>query len=222
MRDIDEDKLLPYFVKYGDSSGGSLNDICDNFKIASRKNSIAVISLQQRHKIFSEEGLLAEIDRHYHENCECGLKAANTIKMLAQNLYMVQDKPAAQKFLKEKGEKMWCIETCHKWMKNLMGKNSFRGKRMEDEAIKALKVHIWKFQVEKADEETDVLGGCDLVIKQNNKIVAGIQVKPDTFYHMNITYVKELQEKLDYPVHDLIYDKDGTWTNFISVVSNFI
>jgi len=214
--------MLPYFLKYGDSSGGSLNDICDNFHIASRKNSIAVISLQSKHKIFSEEELLSEIDRHYHETCECGLKAANTIEMMAQNLYMVQDKPQAQVLLKEKGEEMWSIETCQKWMKNLMGKNSFRGKKMEDEAIKALKVHIWKFQVEKADEETDVSGACDLVIKQNNKIVAGIQVKPDSFYRMNITYVKELQAKLDYPVHDLVYDKQGDWKNFISVVSNFI
>ena len=55
--------MLPYFVKYGDSSGGSLNDICDKFQIASRKNSIAVISLQQKHKIFSEEELLAEVKR---------------------------------------------------------------------------------------------------------------------------------------------------------------
>ena len=93
---------------------------------------------------------------------------------------------------------------------------------MEDEAIKALKVHIWKFSVEKADMETYVSGACDLIIKQNNKIVAGIQVKPDSFYRMNITYVKELQAKLDYPVHDLIYDKQGDWKNFISVVSNFI
>ena len=214
--------MLPYFVKYGNSSGGSLNGICEKFHIASIKNSIPVIDLQNKHKIFSEEELLAEIDRHYHETCECGLKATNTIKMMAQNLYMAQDKPQAQVILKEKGEEMWDIETCQKWVENFMGMNSFKGKKMEDEAIKALKVHIWKFSVEKADMETDVSGACDLIIKQNNKIVAGIQVKPDSFYRMNITYVKELQAKLDYPVHDLIYDKQGDWKNFISVVSNFI
>ena len=125
--------MADYFKKYGDSSGGTLNDICDKFHIASRKNSIAVISLQQKHRIFSAEELLSEIDRHYHEDCECGLKATNTIQMMANNLYMVQDKPQAQALLKEKGEEMWDIETCHHWMKNLMGKNSFRGKKMEDE-----------------------------------------------------------------------------------------
>ena len=117
---------------------------------------------------------------------------------------------------------MWDIETCHHWMKNLMGKNSFRGKKMEDEAIKAMKQHIWKYKIEKADEETDVSGACDLIVKQNEIIVAGIQVKPDSFYHKNITYVKELQEKLDYPVHDLVYDRNGDWKNFLSIVSNFL
>ena len=211
-----------YFKKYGDSSGGTLNDICDKFHIASRKNSIAVISLQQKHRIFSAEELLSEIDRHYHEDCECGLKATNTIQMMANNLYMVQDKPQAQALLEEKGEKMWDIETCHHWMKNLMGKNSFRGKKMEDEAIKALKVHIWKFQVEKADEETDVAHMVDLVIKQNGDVKAGIQVKPDSFYHMKLPYVQKLHDQLDYPVYHLIYDRNGEWTNYLSVLSNFL
>ena len=115
--------MLPYFVKYGNSSGGSLNGICEKFHIASIKNSIPVIDLQNKHKIFSEEELLAEIDRHYHETCECGLKATNTIKMMAQNLYMAQDKPQAQVILKEKGEEMWDIETCQKWVENFMGMN---------------------------------------------------------------------------------------------------
>jgi len=214
--------MLPYFVKYGDSTGGPLNPICDAFHILSVRNSIAVISLQSKHKIFSEEELLSEIDRHYHETCECGLKAVNTIKMMAQNLYMAQDKPAAQVLLKNKGDEMWDIETCQKWIENFMGKNSFKGKKMEDKAIKDLNVHIWKFSIEKADQKTDVSGACDLIIKQNNEVVAGIQVKPDSFYRMNITYVKDLQAKLDYPVHDLVYDKKGDWKNFISVVSNFI
>ena len=62
----------------------------------------------------------------------------------------------------------------------------------------------------------------DLVMKQNDEVIAGIQVKPDSFYHMNLPYVKKLHDKLDYPVYDLIYDKDGKWTNYLSVISNFV
>jgi hypothetical protein len=213
---------MDYFKKYGDSSGGTLNDICEAFRLATRKNSISVISLQQKHKILSAEHLLAEIDRHYHEDCDCGLKSAATIEQMAKNLYDAQSKSAGKAILDAKGEDIWDYETCLRWMGNLMGKNSFKGKKMEDEAIKALKVHIWKYQVEKADEETDVSHMVDLVMKQNGKVKAGIQVKPDSFYHMNLPYVKKLHDQLDYPVYDLIYDGKGNWTNYLSVISNFV
>ena len=213
---------VDYFKKYGDSSGGTLNDICEAFRLATRKNSISVISLQQKHKIMSADHLLAEIDRHYHEDCDCGLKSAATIEQMSQKLHDSQSKTSAKAILDAKGEKAWDLETCLRWMRNLMGKNSFKGKKMEDEAIKALKVHIWKFQVEKADEETDVSDMVDLVITQNGEVKAGIQVKPDSFYHMNLPYVKKLHEKLDYPVYDLIYDGKGEWTNYLSVISNFL
>ena len=213
---------MGYFKKYGNSSGGTLNDICEAFRLATRKNSISVISLQQKHKIFSAEQLLSEIDRHFHEDCECGMKSAATIEQMAQKLHDAQSKDTAKAILDAKNEEKWDLDTCHRWVKNLMGKNSFKGKRMEDEAIKVLKVHIWKFKVEKADEETDVSKMVDLVMKQNDEVIAGIQVKPDSFYHMNLPYVKKLHDKLDYPVYDLIYDKDGKWTNYLSVISHFV
>ena len=213
---------MDYFKKYGDSSGGTLNDICEIFRLATRKNSISVITLQQKHRIFSAKQLLSEIDRHFHEDCECGMKSAATIEQLAQNLHDVQSKDTAKAILAEKGEEKWDLDTCLRWMQNLMGKNSFKGKTMEDEAIKALKVHIWKFKVEKSDEETDVSHMVDLVMKQDDKVKAGIQVKPDSFYHMNLPYVKKLHDKLDYPVYDLIYDSQGKWTNYLSVISHFL
>jgi len=214
--------MLSYFKKHGDSSGGTLNDICEIYQIAIRKNSISVITLQRKHKIFSAKHLLAEIDRHYHEDCECGLKAATTIEMMAQTLFDSQDKDGGKAVLAEKGEEKWCLDTCLHWMGNLMGKNSFKGKEMEDEAVKALKKEIWKFKIVKADEESDVCLGVDLFMMQNDEIIAGIQVKPDSFYHMNIHYVKKLQKELSYPVYDLIYDSNGKWTNYLSVISHFM
>jgi hypothetical protein len=211
-----------YFKKYGDSSGGTLNDICEAFRLATRSASISVISLQQKHKMISAEHLLAEIDRHYHEDCECGMKSKATIKQMAQKLHDAQSKSAGKAILDAKKEEVWDLDTCTRWMGNLMGKNSFKGKKMEDEAIKALKVHIWKFQVEKADEETDVAHMVDLVIKQNGDVKAGIQVKPDSFYHMKLPYVQKLHDQLDYPVYHLIYDRNGEWTNYLSVLSNFL
>jgi len=182
--------MLSYFKKHGDSSGGTLNDICEIYQIAIRKNSISVITLQRKHKIFSAKHLLAEIDRHYHEDCECGLKAATTIEMMAQTLFDSQDKDGGKAVLAEKGEEKWCLDTCLHWMGNLMG--------------------------------NDVCLGVDLFMMQNDEIIAGIQVKPDSFYHMNIHYVKKLQKELSYPVYDLIYDSNGKWTNYLSVISHFM
>ena len=58
--------------------------------------------------------------------------------------------------------------------------------------------------------------------RQNNEIKAGIQVKPDSFYHMNLPYVQKLHDELDYPVHHLIYDAEGEWTNYLATISNFL
>ena len=214
--------VLPYFKKYGDSSGGSLNDICETSRIASRKNSISVITLQENHKIFSPEHLLEEIDRYFHEDCSCGLKSATTIEELGKKLWDLQETTKGKAILASKNEEKWDLETCNHWMRNLMGKNSFRGKRMEDAAIKKLKEQIWKYTIEKADEETDISYGVDLVIKKSKDIIGGIQVKPDTFSHHKYGYVKKIQENVSYPVYDLIYDKDGNWKNYLSVISNFL
>ena len=91
-----------YFKKYGDSSGGTLNDICEAFRLATRSASISVISLQQKHKIISAEHLLAEIDRHYHEDCECGMKSKATIEQMAQKLHDAQSKSAGKAILDAK------------------------------------------------------------------------------------------------------------------------
>ena len=93
---------MDYFKKYGDSSGGTLNDICEAFRLATRKNSISVISLQQKHKILSPDHLLAEIDRHHHEDCDCGLKSAATIEQMAKKLHESQEKASAKAILAQK------------------------------------------------------------------------------------------------------------------------
>ena len=117
-----------YFKKYGDSSGGTLNDICEAFRLATRKASISVISLQQKHNIISADHLLAEIDRHHHEDCDCGLKSNSTIAKMAQKLYEAQDTEQGKAILKRKGEQKWDLDTCTRWMGNLMGKKFLQGK----------------------------------------------------------------------------------------------
>ena len=152
-----------YFVKYGDSSGGPLNDICEKFRLKTRKNSIPVIALQSKHKINSPEELAIAIDEHYKEKepCWCGIVGKGTMEMMAQNLYDSQDTPEGLAFLTEKGDKPWDIDTCRRWTFNLFAVNSFKGKLVEDAAIERFRESLsWKYEVEKTTEDMGLRVRC--------------------------------------------------------------
>ena len=222
--------MLPYFKKYGNSSGGPLNDICEKFRLKTRKNSIPVISLQGKHKINSPDELAKAIDAHYEKNkpCKCGIVGKGTMEMLSQKLFDAQSTPVGLSILKSKGDDIWCLETCSEWTYNLFAVNSFKGKLVEDAALEIIEKNIsWKYIVEKSTEDMDCGSGVDLVIKlrETKEIISGIQIKPKSFFIMDRQYVKNAvkaaQATVDFPITNLIYDSNGDFTNFISVVSEF-
>lgn len=223
--------MLPYFEKYGNSSGGPLNDICEKFRLKTRKNSIPVIALQGKHKINSPQELADAIDRHYEENtpCECGIVGKGTMESMAQKLFNAQSTDKGLAILLEKGDDIWDLETCKKWTFNLFAVNSFKGKLVEDVALDRFKKNLSvNYTVEKADEDLDCGAGVDLVIRlrASKEIVSGIQIKPESFFTMNRQYVKNAvkaaQSTVEFPVINLIYNSNGDFTNFISIVSNFV
>ena len=73
----------------------------------------------------------------------------------------------------------------------------------------------------------DCGSGVDLVIslRESKQIVTGIQIKPKSYFHMNRPYVKAAvkaaQSTVDFPIVNLIYDENGDFTNFLSVVADF-
>ena len=64
-----------------------------------------------------------------------------------------------------------------------------------------------------------------IILRESKEIIAGVQIKPESYFAMNRQYVKtavkQAQKRVNFPVHDLIYDSDGYFTNFLSLVSNF-
>jgi hypothetical protein len=69
----------------------------------------------------------------------------------------------------------------------------------------------------------DTKFGIDLVAKSlEGKIVAGIQVKPDSFYRKGLTHVAEANEEWEYPVYHLKYDKNRKWLNRLQIISHFV
>lgn len=215
--------LTSYFEKWGRSSGGPFNKIADTYHIFSIRNTISVNELQQRHEIYSGDHLLEEIDRHYNEECSCGLVCNATVEMQAKKLFESQEKPFAKEWLAKKGDSKWDYETCLEWVKIFMGENSFKGKKMEDEAIKQLSSHCWKYRFVPTDMETDSKFSVDILAihKETEETVAGIQVKPESFYRMHLPYVKESNDAFAHPVHHLVYQgKD--FNNMLSIVSKFL
>ena len=192
--------------------------------IARQSNSIHLGTLLNAHpEIVSNEQLLAEVDRHYHEDCDCGMKSKNTIEMLAQELHDAQDDPRAVALLKAKGDDKWDLETCYQWMGLLFGRNTINGKDMEKQAILDLSTDVWKYKFYESDKELDTKFGIDLVAKSlEGKIVAGIQVKPDSFYRKGLTHVAEANEEWEHPVYHLKYDKNRKWLNRLQIVSHFV
>jgi len=222
--------LLPYFEKYGNSSGGPLNDICEKFRIKTRKNSIPVIALQGKHTVHSASELATLIDEHHKDNppCECGIVGQKTMEEISQALYDAQFTEGGRAILTLKKDKPYNIETCRAWTYNLFAVNSFRGKLVEDAALTEFRVSVSEeYIVDKATEDMDCGSAVDLIVilRETEESVAGIQIKPESFFTMNRQYVKtavrEAQSKLNFPVHDLIYDSNGDFTNFLSVISSW-
>ena len=223
--------MLPYFDKYGNSSGGPLNDICEKFRIKTRKNSIPVIALQGKHTVHSASELASLIDIHHKDNppCECGIVGQKTMEEISQALFDAQFTEQGRAILTLKNDEPYDIETCRAWTYNLFAVNSFRGKLVEDAALNEFRASVSEeYIVDKTTEDMDCGSAVDLVVlfRETNEIIAGIQIKPESFFSMNRQYVKtavrEAQSKLAFPVHDLIYDSNGDFTNFLSVISPWV
>jgi hypothetical protein len=222
----------PYFKKYGKSTGGPLNPISElNGRLHSLTGafkSISLNALKAKHPTIKlNEQMWAEVDRHYNENCECGLKSKATVEMVAQSIFEEQNEPRAQEILKKKGDKEnWDFNTCLTYVKLLFGRNTLQGQSMEEQAIKDLSTDLWRFELEIANDELDKKYCVDIVVKNKSskEIVGGIQVKPQSYYHTGTDHVTQANKKWDYPVYHLKYDdmESKNWINRLEVLSKFL
>lgn len=223
---------IPYFKKYGESTGGPLNPISELkgrlHSLTGARYSISLNKLKDKHpEIKFNEQMWSEVDRHYHEDCECGLKSKGTIEMVAQSIFEAQNEPKAQEILKKKGDKEnWDFNTVQTWVKLLFGRNTLQGQGMEEQAIKDLSKDLWRFELKIADDELDKKYCVDIVVKNkvSKEIVGGIQVKPKSYYNTGIDHVTQANKKWDYPVYHLKYDdmESKNWLNRLEVLSKFI
>ena len=222
--------MNPYFVKYGHSTGGPLNPISElngrNRSLTGASKSISLTKLKEKHpEIKYHEQMWAEVDRHYYEKCECGLKSKATIEMVAQTIYDAQDDPRALPILKRYGDKKWDFEIVLDFVKRLFGFNTIEGQKMEQKAIDDLSPNLWKYKLSIASDELDKKYGVDILVEdKNGNIVGGIQVKPSSYYRTGIDHVTRMNDAWGHPVYHLKYDnlENKNWLNRLEIISHFI
>jgi len=198
-------------------TGGELNDLNGKYGISAPNKSVPVMKLIKVHQPKSPDELKKLIEHHFKNNCKCGIKSKGTIEDFGKNLYKAQKE--------EWGEYKYSLEECIEWEYNLFVINSLIGNQMEQKAIKLLKEKLPNLEIRESSDKEDEDFRVDLVIKNKNKIICGIQVKPESFNHVkkSIMYFnKNANQKFLVNVYYLFYNNNMEFINLDEIVKNII
>ncbi|WP_452222979.1 MjaI family restriction endonuclease [Lacinutrix chionoecetis] len=193
-------------------TGGPLNELNGKMGISAPYKSVAVMKLIKAHNPLSKDALVQLIAYHFNNDCKCGIKSQGTVEMFGHNLYNSQ--------LTYWKEYRYTLKECIQWEYDLFVIQSLKGGIIEKKAITVLNNKLPAYQFEEAEGFLDEELRIDIVIKQNTKEIAGIQVKPLTYKFMR----KEVQlfntmanKKWGKPVFYLFYDKTEAFTNLEAI-----
>ena len=190
-------------------TGGPLNELNGKMGISAPFRSVPVMKLIRIHQPKSKEELVELIRFHYTDTCECGIKSQGTVEDFGKNLYDAQ-----QKYW---GEIRYTLKACMQWEYDLFVVQSLKGGIVEKKAAQAIARHLPTLTIEEAAGYLDEELRIDLIIKKQNRVVAGIQVKPSTFRRMRrevITFNHAANQKWNQPVFYLYYDDKEVFENW--------
>lgn len=193
-------------------TGGDLNKLNGKYGISAPKNSVPIQKLIENHNPESPEELVDLIKYHYEYDCKCGLKSKGTIEDFGRNLYEAQRK--------EWGEYRFSLERCIEFQYYLFVIQSLGGHQMEKKAKEKLEKEIKQINVESTNQFYDEELRIDFIIKKDEDIIAGVQVKPESFKNirMNVKKMhKNKNSKVDHPVYYLYY-RDDEFTNLEEII----
>lgn len=188
-------------------TGGELNRLNGKMGISSPDNSVLVMKLIGEHNPNSHQELVELIELHIGGTECCDVVSQGTVEDFGKNLYEAQEE-----FW---GEKRYTIGECIEWEYDLFISQSLKGNTMESKAISELKQRlddISDFKFEESNGIVDNEYRIDIEIKSQDNIVAGIQVKPNSYSNMRseIKYKnKSANKKYEGEVFYLFYDYDS-------------
>lgn len=183
-------------------TGGLLNELNGKMGISAPYKSVPVMKLIKVHNPKSKDELVELIKWHSENECECGIVSKGTVESFGNNLFKSQ-----QNYW---GEIRFTLKECIQWEYDLFVVQSLKGSIVENNIIKELTQLYPDLTFEEAigflDEELRI----DIIIRKKDLLIAGIQVKPNTFLKMRrevITFNKNANLKWDHPVFYLFYDE---------------
>jgi len=170
------------------------------------------MSLIRTHNPRSPDELYEEIARHHEETCDCGIESGGTIEDFGEWLYDAQ--------LDEWGEHRFDLETCTQWIYDLFIMQSLKGYGLEGKASAVLG---WAYDVVDVADFADDEYRVDLIVEHDGELIAGIQVKPESYKYMR-EHIKNQNRaahaSIEEPVLYLYYDYDEErFTNIGTVMS---
>jgi hypothetical protein len=185
-------------------TGGELNRLNGKMGISAPHKSVPVMKLISEHNPNSHHELVELIEKHIGGADCCDVVSRGTIEDFGKNLYEAQED-----FW---GEKKYTLEECTEWEYDLFISQSLKGDTMERRAISELETrlaNIGGLELEESNEIVDNQFRIDIETKSQGTIVAGIQVKPNSYTNMRseVKYKnKSANEKYEGEVFYLYYD----------------
>lgn len=198
-------------------TGGELNRLNGKYGISAPENSVPVMRLIREHKPKTRTELYELINHHHLSNCKCGIISKGTVEDFGKNLYKAQKT--------EWKEAKYSIKECIQWEYDLFVSQSLKGNDLEKKAIQFLNNRIKNFEFSEANGYLDEEIRLDIKIMKNSKIVGGIQVKPDSYFHVRDSVKKrnkDSNESFGKPVYYLYYDKNEHFKNMTNLIDKII
>ena len=194
-------------------TGGQLNLLNGKMGISAPSKSVPVMKLIKEHQPKSKGALVELIKFHFENKCSCGIRSQGTIEDFGANLFLAQ-----KEFW---GEYKFTLTQCIQWQYDLFIIQSLKGGILEKKALTALAENLPECIISEAKGFLDENLRIDLLIKKEGKILAGVQVKPNTFNFMRTEVIrmsKQSNAKWGHPVFYLFYDRESAWINLAEIV----
>ena len=188
-------------------TGGELNELNGKMGISDPKRSVPVMRLIRNHQPKSKDALVQLIEYHKNNRCNCGVVSTGIVKEFGERLFKSQETYW--------GLTKYTLQQCIQWEYDLFVVQSLKGSLIELKALEALCDALPELQFEEAEGYLDDELRIDILVKSTNaNLIGGIQVKPKTFRSMRAEVLfmqKKQNEKWDYPVWFLFYNKDESF-----------